>query len=62
MNPRNRSMALESYIDGLQGVLERIKREQAGNIKRAGQVVAAAISARRSDSHFRNRTFAFDRA
>ena len=38
-------MALESYIDRLQGVLERIKREQAGNIKRAGQVVAAAISA-----------------
>lgn len=37
-------MALERYIDGLQGVLERIKREQAHNIKRAGQVVAAAIS------------------
>jgi uncharacterized phosphosugar-binding protein len=38
-------MTLESYIDGLQAVLERIKREQAGNIMRAGQLVAAAISA-----------------
>lgn len=38
-------MALEDYIAGLQAVLEQIKRQQATNIKRAGQVVAAAISA-----------------
>jgi uncharacterized phosphosugar-binding protein len=38
-------MAFESYIDGLQAVLERIKREQASYIKQAGQVVAAALSA-----------------
>lgn len=37
-------MGFENYIDRLQAVLERIKREQAGNIKRAGQIVAAAIS------------------
>jgi len=38
-------MAFESYVDGLQGVLERIKREQAGKIKQAGELVAAALSA-----------------
>ena len=38
-------MAFESYIDGLQAVLERIKGEQADKIKRAGQLVAAALSA-----------------
>ncbi len=38
-------MAFESYIDGLQAVLERIKSEQADKIKRAGQLVAAALSA-----------------
>lgn len=38
-------MALESYIDGLQAVLERIKREQAGKIGQAGQLVATTLSA-----------------
>ncbi len=38
-------MAFEAYIDGLQAVLERIKREQANNIRQAGQIVAAALSA-----------------
>jgi uncharacterized phosphosugar-binding protein len=38
-------MVLERYIDGLQGVLDRIKREQIGNIQRAGHLVAAALSA-----------------
>ena len=38
-------MALETYIDGLQSVLERIKREQAGNIRSAGLVVADALAA-----------------
>src|SRR6185503_4082725 len=38
-------MAFESYVDGLQAVLDRIKREQASNIKAAGQLVAAALSA-----------------
>lgn len=38
-------MSLESYIDGLQAVLERIKREQACNIRQAGQLVADALSA-----------------
>jgi uncharacterized phosphosugar-binding protein len=38
-------MAFERYVDGLQAVLERIKREQANKIKQAGQLVAAALSA-----------------
>ena len=38
-------MAFESYVEGLQAVLDRIKREQASNIKSAGQLVAVAISA-----------------
>ena len=33
------------YIGGLQAVLERIKREQAGNIEKAGHLVADALSA-----------------
>lgn len=33
------------YIDGLQAVLERIKREQTSNIKKAGFLVADALSA-----------------
>jgi uncharacterized phosphosugar-binding protein len=38
-------MVFESYIDGLQEVLERIRLEQANQIKQAGQLVAAALSA-----------------
>ena len=38
-------MTFEEYIDGLQAVLERIKREQSGKIKEAGEIVAAALSA-----------------
>jgi uncharacterized phosphosugar-binding protein len=38
-------MAFESYLDGLQAVLQRIKREQAINIKWAGELVAASLSA-----------------
>src|SRR5688500_12543635 len=38
-------MTFEKYIDGLQAVLERIKREQAGKIIEAGGIVAAALSA-----------------
>lgn len=38
-------MALERYIEGLQAILERIKREQAGTIEQAGQLVAAALFA-----------------
>ncbi len=38
-------MTLETYIDGLQAVLERIRIEQAGKIKEAGQLVGAALSA-----------------
>ena len=38
-------MAFESYVDSLQVILERIKHEQVGKIKRAGQIVAAALSA-----------------
>ncbi len=37
-------MAFEAYIDGLQAVLERIKREQGNSIQRAGQLVATALS------------------
>ncbi len=39
-------MGFERYVDGLQMVLERIKREQAAKIKQAGQIVAAALSAK----------------
>jgi uncharacterized phosphosugar-binding protein len=38
-------MVFDQYIDGLQGVLDRIKREQSDNIQRAGQIVAATLSA-----------------
>jgi uncharacterized phosphosugar-binding protein len=38
-------MVIERYIDGLQGVLGRIKREQSDNIRRAGNLVATALSA-----------------
>jgi uncharacterized phosphosugar-binding protein len=38
-------VAFLEYIDGLQAVLERIKREQARNIKQAGLFVAEALSA-----------------
>lgn len=38
-------MAFRDYIDGLQRVLERIKREQAEAIEKAGRLVAEAISA-----------------
>lgn len=38
-------MGFEGYIDGLQMVLERIKREQSGKIRQAGQLVATALSA-----------------
>jgi uncharacterized phosphosugar-binding protein len=38
-------MTFERYVDGLQMVLERIKREQAAKIKQAGQIVAEALTA-----------------
>lgn len=38
-------MSSREYIDGLQAVLERIKHEQATNIKTAGSMVAEALSA-----------------
>jgi uncharacterized phosphosugar-binding protein len=38
-------MTFETYIDGLHAVLERIRREQAANIKNAAQLVGAALSA-----------------
>ena len=36
-------MVFKNYIDGLQSVLERIKREQELNIKQAGKIVAGSI-------------------
>ena len=33
------------YIDGLQAVLERIKREQRSNIEKAARLIADALSA-----------------
>jgi uncharacterized phosphosugar-binding protein len=44
MERKSRVTFLE-YIDGLQGVLERIKREQRSNIEDAGRLVADALSA-----------------
>jgi uncharacterized phosphosugar-binding protein len=38
-------VAFPEYIDGLQAILERIKREQVSNIKQAGLFVAEALSA-----------------
>ena len=37
-------MEFERYIEGLNGILERIKREQRQNIKLAGVIVADALS------------------
>jgi len=45
LETKAKNMAFESYIDGLQAVLEKIKREQAGRITQAGRLVAAALSA-----------------
>lgn len=39
------SMSFIQYIDGLQSVLDRVKREQGGNIEKAGRLVADALSA-----------------
>lgn len=39
------NMAFAEYIDGLQAVLSQIKREQAGQIERAGQMVADSLAA-----------------
>jgi uncharacterized phosphosugar-binding protein len=38
-------MAFVQYIEKLQSILERIKREQANNIRTAGRVVADSLSA-----------------
>ena len=38
-------MAFLQYIEGLQGVLDRIKREQVANIEKAGVLVADSLSA-----------------
>ena len=38
-------MIFYEYIDGLQTILERIKREQADNIKQAGQIIGEALAA-----------------
>lgn len=38
-------MFFYEYIDGLLAILERIKREQAGNIKQAGQIIGEALAA-----------------
>jgi uncharacterized phosphosugar-binding protein len=38
-------VSFPDYIDGLQAMLERIKREQAGNIEKAGRLIADALSA-----------------
>jgi uncharacterized phosphosugar-binding protein len=42
---KERRVAFLEYIDGLQAVLERIKREQADNIEKAGRLIADALSA-----------------
>lgn len=42
---RESRVSFLEYIDGLQSVLERIKREQTGNIGKAGDLVADALSA-----------------
>lgn len=36
-------MSFESYFDGLRAILDRIEREQAGNIRHAGSLVAATL-------------------
>jgi uncharacterized phosphosugar-binding protein len=38
-------MAFIQYVDGLQAILERVKREQDGQIKNAGRLVADSLSA-----------------
>ena len=38
-------MIFYEYIDGLQTILERIKGEQADNIKQAGQIIGEALAA-----------------
>ncbi len=38
-------MPFENYIDGLQAILERIKREQSSGIVNAGRLVADALTA-----------------
>jgi uncharacterized phosphosugar-binding protein len=38
-------MIFREYLSGLQAILERLKSEQAENIRQAGQLVAAAIAA-----------------
>ncbi|HAF21470.1 MAG TPA: hypothetical protein DCK93_00935 [Blastocatellia bacterium] len=38
-------MSFLEYIDGLQAVLERIKREQRSNIEKAGRLIADSLSA-----------------
>ncbi|MGH9963158.1 MAG: SIS domain-containing protein, partial [Pyrinomonadaceae bacterium] len=38
-------MSFREYIGGIQAVLDRIKLEQAGNIEKAGRLVAEALSA-----------------
>ena len=38
-------MIFYDYIDGLLAILERIKREQAENIKRAGQIISESLAA-----------------
>ena len=40
----SKQVSLIEYIDGLRAVLERIKREQASNIRDAGGLVADALS------------------
>jgi len=38
-------MSFEGYIEGLRTILERLKREQAENIKQAGRLVAESLDA-----------------
>lgn len=37
-------MSLGRYLEGLRSILERIEREQAGNIERAGHLIADALA------------------
>lgn len=45
LQEKERRLSFLEYIDGLQAVLERIKREQADNIEKAGRLIADALSA-----------------
>jgi uncharacterized phosphosugar-binding protein len=38
-------MSFEDYLDGLRTILDRIKREQAENIRQAGRLIAGALNA-----------------